>query len=133
MNQVERMNMEKIKKLGIPGSFAICIPATIVMYCMIKYVIPFLGHVTGLETILSWFIVAGLGIFTPLIITGWLILKSEGYKITKNTWIQRLRFRKITKLDLIWCFVGLVLVGIFSITIMKSLEFYFILLLDGNC
>jgi membrane protease YdiL (CAAX protease family) len=112
----------KVKKLGFIGSFAIYIPAAILMYCLTKYLIPFLSNVTGQEAILFWFIVAGLGVFTPLIITGILILRSEGYKISINTWIERLRFRKITKPDLIWCFVGLVLVGFFSVIIMKGLE-----------
>ena len=104
----------EIKKLGFLGSFAIYIPAAILMYCMTKYLIPFLSRVTGQETILFWFIVAGLGIFTPLIITGIMILKSEGYELSKSTWTERLRFRKITKTDLIWSIAGLVLVGVFS-------------------
>lgn len=112
----------EIKKLGFLGSFAIYIPAAILMYCMTKYLIPYLSRVTGQETILFWFIVAGLGIFTPLIITAILILKAEGYKISKSTWIERLRFRKITKTDLIWSIAGLVLVGVFSGIIMKGLE-----------
>jgi len=112
----------EIKKLGFLGSFAIYIPAAILMYCMTKYLIPFLRRVTGQETILFWFIVAGLGIFTPLIITGIMILKSEGYEISKSTWTERLRFRKITKTDLIWSIVGLVLVGVFSGIILTGLE-----------
>ena len=102
----------EIKKLGLIGSFAIYVPASILMFCMTKYLIPYLSNLTGQETILFWFIVAGLGIFTPLIVTAIFILKSEGYKLSKSTWIERLRFRKITKSDLIWCFVGLVLVEI---------------------
>ncbi len=112
----------EIKKLGFLGSFAIYIPAAILMYCMTRYLIPFLSRVTGQETILFWFIVAGLGIFTPLIITAVLILKAEGYEISKSTWIGRLRFRRITKTDLIWSIVGLILVGFFSGIIMKGLE-----------
>ncbi|MFA5848319.1 MAG: CPBP family intramembrane glutamic endopeptidase [Bacteroidales bacterium] len=112
----------KIKKLGLLGSFTIYIPAAILMYCLTKYLIPYLSDKTGQETILFWFIVAGLGIFLPLIITGILILKLEGFSISKKTWNERLRFRKITKSDMIWCFVGLVLVGIFSMLIMKGLE-----------
>ena len=57
-----------------------------------------------------------------MIVTAILILRTEGYKISKSTWIERLRFRKITKLDLVWSFVGLILVGIFSGLIMKLLE-----------
>ncbi len=113
---------EKIKKLGFIGSFAIYIPAAILMYCLTKYLIPYLSKVTGQETILFWFIVAGLGIFLPLIITGLFILKAEGYRISKTTWIERLRFRKITKSDILWCIAGFILVALFSGLIMKGLE-----------
>ncbi len=112
----------ELKKLGFFGSFAIYIPAAILMYYMTRFLIPYLSEVTGQETILFWFIVAGLGIFTPLIITGILILNSEGYKISKSTWTGRLRFRKLTKSDLIWTIGGLVLVGVLSGLIMKGLE-----------
>ena len=117
------MNKEKeLKELGLISSFAIYVPAALLMYFLTKYLIPYLSHTTGQETILFWFIVGGLGIFVPLIITGILILEAEGYKISKTTWIERLRFRRLTIKDFIWCFVGLVLVGIISLLIMKALE-----------
>ena len=111
-----------LKKLGLISSFGIYIPAALLMYFLTKYLIPYFSEITGQEIILFWFIVAGLGIFTPLIITGILILRTEGYKISKSTLIKRLRFRKITKLDLVWCFVGLIFVGILSGSLMKLLE-----------
>ena len=111
-----------LKKLGFISSFAIYIPAALLMYFLTKYLIPYLSEITGQETILFWFIVAGLGIFFPLIITAIMILKSEGFKISINTWIQRLRFRKITKRDILWSIGGLILVGVFSGIIMKGLE-----------
>ena len=117
--------MEKnveLMKLGLAGSFAIYIPAAILMFGLTKYLIPHLSEFTGQETILFWFIVGGLGIFTPLIITGFLILKYEGFNITQQTWKYRLRFRKITGRDLLWCFAGLVTVGVLSGLIMKGLE-----------
>ena len=119
------MEMEtktELKKLDLLGSFAIYVPAAVLMYCMTKFLIPYLSEATGQETILFWFIVGGLGIFTPLIITGISILRSEGYKLSKTTWTERLRFRKISAKDLFWCFAGLILVGIFSVIIMKGLE-----------
>lgn len=112
----------KIRKLGFIGSFAIYIPAAILLYCVTKYLIPYLSYVTGQETILFWFIAAGLGVFLPLIITGLLILKAEGISVSKNTWIERLRFRRIRKSDLLWSFAGLILIGLFSGLIMKGLE-----------
>ena len=117
------MNKENsLKKLGLISSFAIYIPAALLMYFLTKYLIPYLCEITGLETILFWFIVAASGIFFPLIITAIMILKFEGFKISKNTWIQRLRFRKISKKDILWSIGGLILVGIMSGIIMKGLE-----------
>jgi len=75
---------KEIKKLGLIASFAIYIPASILMYCLTKYLIPYLSKATGQETILFWFIVAGLGIFTPLIITAIWILRAEGYKLSNQ-------------------------------------------------
>jgi membrane protease YdiL (CAAX protease family) len=118
-------NKTKLKKLGLLGSFAIYIPAAVLIFCLTKYLIPYLSETTGQETILFWFIVGGIGIFIPLIVLAILILKAEGYTISRSTWIERLRFRKITKLDLVWSFVGLILVGIFSVIIMKLLELKF--------
>jgi membrane protease YdiL (CAAX protease family) len=115
-------NNAELKKLGLAGSFAIYIPAAILMFGLTKYLIPYLSEFTGQETILFWFIVGGMGIFTPLIITGFLILKYEGFNITKQTLTERLRFRKITGRDLLWCFAGLFAVGVLSGLIMKGLE-----------
>lgn len=114
-------NKKELKKLGFIKSFAIYIPAAILIFLLTKYLIPFLSEITGQETILFWFIVGGLGIFLPLIITGILILKSEGYKISDKTWTKRLRFRKITSIDLWWCIAGLIIIGVLSGLIMKGL------------
>ena len=43
-----------LKKLGLLGSFAINIPAALLMYLMTKYLIPYLSETTGQETILFW-------------------------------------------------------------------------------
>ena len=112
----------ELKKLGLLGSFAIYIPASALLYFLTKFLIPYLSRITGQETILFWFLVAGLGVFTPLIITAIMILKFEGYKISKTTWVERLRFRKITMNDLIWSIAGLLLIMVFSGIIMKALE-----------
>jgi len=112
----------KTRKLGLAGSFAIYIPASLLMFFLTKYLIPFLSEATGQETILFWFIIGGLGIFTPLILTGILILKSEGYQLNKNTCVERLRFRRINRSDLIWSVAGLLLVGGISMIIMKVME-----------
>lgn len=112
-----------MKKLGLIGSCAIYLPATILMYGLTKFVIPSLSVKTGQETLLFWFIVAGLGIFTPLIIAGVLILRYEGFPLSTQTFVQRLRFRRITVNQLVWSLSGLAIAGLLSGFIMKGLEF----------
>ncbi|KAB2868561.1 MAG: CPBP family intramembrane metalloprotease [Bacteroidales bacterium] len=89
------------------------------MFLLTKYAIPFMSSVTGQETVLFWFIIAGLGVFLPLIITGYFILKSEGCLLSKETLRDRLRFKKVTKSDLWWSFGGLLLVLLISGALMK--------------
>jgi len=112
----------KLKKLGLFQSLSIFVGAALLMFVQTKYVIPYLSKITGLETILFWFIVAGLGIFTPLIILGLIILRNEGYQINRETITSRLRFRKLTRSDLIWTLAGFLTVAILSGLIMKLLE-----------
>jgi membrane protease YdiL (CAAX protease family) len=117
------MNMQhELKKMGMVLSLCIYIPAALLMYFLTRYAIPYFSAVTGQETILFWFIVGGLGVFTPLIITAFAIIKSEGFKITKTTFAERLRFRRINRRDFLWSIGGLLLAGIASGVIMKILE-----------
>ena len=112
----------ELKKLGFVGSFAIYVPAAMLLYFSTNYLIPFLSRITNQETILFWFIVAGLGVFTPLIITAIIILKFEGYKLSSKTWKDRLRFRKITSRDLVWSILGLIIIGVLSSLTMEALK-----------
>ena len=114
-------NNSAINRLGLIPSYSIYLSAALLMYLLTRYLIPWLSEVTGQETILFWFIVGGLGIFTPLIILGIIILRSEGYKLTRETLAGRLRFRKLTKADLGWTMVGFVAVAILSGAILKIL------------
>lgn len=111
-----------MKKLGIIGSFSVYIPASLLMFCLTKFLIPYLSEISGEETILFWFIVAGLGVFTPLIITGIVILKSEDYKLSAVTFVKRLRFKPLTKSDFLWCLAGLTAIGVFSYLAMEFIE-----------
>lgn len=112
----------ELKKLGLAASFGIYIPAAILIYLCTMYLIPFLSKITNQETILFWFIVGGIGVFTPLIISGIIILKMEGYKLNSQTWKERLRFKKPTSRDLVWSISGLIIIGILSGLIMLALK-----------
>ena len=114
----------KLTKLGLIPSFIIYLSAAILMLLQTKYLIPYLSRITGQETILFWFIVAGLGIFTPLIILGVVILKKEGFKINNSTITSRLRFRKLTKSDILWTLSGFIAIAVLSGFVMKIISFF---------
>jgi membrane protease YdiL (CAAX protease family) len=114
----------RLTKLGLFPSFIIYISASILMLLQTKYLIPYLSRITGQETILFWFIVAGLGIFTPLIILGVVILKKEGFKINNSTITSRLRFRKLTRSDLLWTLSGFIAIAVLSGFVMKIISFF---------
>ena len=114
----------RLTKLGLFPSFIIYISASILMLLQTKYLIPYLSRITGQETILFWFIVAGLGIFTPLIILGVVILKKEGFRINNITITSRLRFRKLTRSDLLWTLSGFIAIAVLSGFVMKIISFF---------
>ena len=114
----------RLTKLGLFPSFIIYISASILMLFQTKFLIPYLSRITGQETILFWFIVAGLGIFTPLIILGVVILKKEGFKINNSTITSRLRFRKLTRSDLLWTLSGFIAIAVLSGFVMKIISFF---------
>ena len=112
----------KLKKLGLLPSVSIYLGAALLMYLQTTFMIPYLSRISEQETILFWFIVAGIGIFTPLIILGLVILHKEGFQINRQTITSRLRFRKLTRSDLIWTLSGFVAVAVLSGLIMILLE-----------
>ena len=67
--------MTVLKGIGFFKSFAIFGIAAVALIIETRFVIPYLSKITGWESVIFWFIVAGLGIFLPLLITALLILK----------------------------------------------------------
>jgi membrane protease YdiL (CAAX protease family) len=107
--------------MGFWFSFAIYIPAALLLWVMTRYLIPFLHRITGREIILFWFLVGGLGVFLPLIIIGIFILKKEGRKLSRKTWTERLRFRKVNRKDLLWSIGGILTILASTLLLMKIL------------
>ena len=110
--------------MGLLNSFLIFGIASIALFLETHFLIPFLSEKTGIEPIIFWLIVAGLGIFLPMLIVAHLILRSEGLKIDKDTWLNRLRFKKMNRADWLWSLGSIILIGILSFAIMKLLEVF---------
>lgn len=114
-----------LKPMGLLQSLLIFSSAAVLMYMMTHFLIPFLSVTTGIEIIFFWFLVGGLGIFLPLIVAAYFILKSEGSKLSKELWIERLRFKKIGKRDVKFVSIGIVLTLVLTFAIMTAIESIF--------
>jgi len=115
-------NEFSLQKMGIGQSLALFGTASIALILETQLLIPTLSAATGLEPILFWFIVAGMGIFTPLLIVATLILKREGALFQPGFWKNRLRFHRMNKRDWLWSFGAIIVIGIMSSGVMKGVE-----------
>lgn len=112
----------EIKGIGLLNSFLIFGSAAILLAVETQFLIPLLSRRTGIETVIFWFLVAGLGLFLPMLILAFFMLKSEGQKIEKRTWKERLRFKRMNKSDWLWSIGAIVVTGVLGLIIIKLLE-----------
>lgn len=116
------MTVTNIKPLKLLPSAIIFISAAALMWVMTRICIPFLSDITGVEPIFFWFMCGGLGVFTPLIITGVIILRKEGYRLTKETFARRLRFRRMTRRDWNYSLIALAAIGVLTAGVMFVMQ-----------
>jgi membrane protease YdiL (CAAX protease family) len=115
----------KLKGLHFWPSILIFGCAGFVLFLETHFLIPWLSATTGIETILSWFLVAGLGMFLPLLIVAYVMLKKEGNLFNVDLFSQRLRFRKMGQGDWMWCTAAIFSIGIISAGLMSVTESLF--------
>ena len=114
-----------MKPWRLMPSTLIFVSAAMLMGVITHLCIPFLSEVAGLESIIFWFICGGLGVFTPLIIAGVMMLRKEGGKFTKETFVERLRFRPMTRRDWRYSLLALVVIGLLTSGIMIAMQVLF--------
>lgn len=111
-----------IRPLKLLPSVMIFISAAVLLWIMTHLLIPFLTESTGWESVIFWFISGGLGVFTPLIVAGIIMLHKEGCKFTKELLVERLRFRPMTCRDWRFSYVALLAIGILTGGIMIAMQ-----------
>ena len=116
------MMKNDIKSVGLIKSLLIFGIASGILLLETQFLIPYLSNRTGCEPVIFWFIVAGLGLFLPMLICSGLILRNEGIKIDKQAWQDRLRFKKMNITDWLWTIGAIIVIGISSFVIMHLLE-----------
>ncbi|MFC1532753.1 hypothetical protein ACFL7M_05250 [Thermodesulfobacteriota bacterium] len=113
MKMPKSKNEYTLQKMGIGQSLAIFSIASFFLILETQFLIPALSSAIGVEIVVSWFIVAGLGIFTPLLIVSVFILKREGILFKPGFLTNRLRFNPMDTGDWLWSF-GAIMQNIFS-------------------
>lgn len=99
-------------------SFGIFLAFAALLYLQTHVTIPWLSKISGIEPIFFWFVVGGLGVFLPLILAGWFILRREAPR-SMSVWTDRLRFRRMNRGDWLWSAGGILAAGIGSGIIMQ--------------
>jgi len=111
-----------MRKISAFNSFLVFASGTLLLFAGTKYLIPYLHLITGWETIIFWFLVAGIGVFTPLLLISFFMLKNEKVFAQPGWWQNRLRFKKMSKSDWLWAIGGILVIGAASALIMKITE-----------
>jgi membrane protease YdiL (CAAX protease family) len=114
--------MQTLKPMGWVHSLVIFGTAALVLFLETHIVIPMLSRITGLEPVLFWFLVAGLGLFLPLLLAALWMLGREGRALDARTWRQRLRFRPMTGRDGLWILGAMVVIGGLSYALMSAID-----------
>lgn len=117
------MNTHKpvLPGFGWLHSFVLFGTAGLLLWLGTHFLIPYLSGVSGMETVIWWFIVAAFGIFIPMLIISYFILKSEGRHGKPGVWKERLRFRRMNFGDWAWGIGGIVVIGLCSYIVMVIL------------
>ena len=112
-NKRAAVNSSVVPPIGLAGGFALFGAAGLLLWIATHGLIPAVAVRTGIEPVLLWFLFAGLGVFLPLVLAAHVILVSEGaVKAWSN---ERLRFRRLTREDWLWCIGGLLAIGLLSV------------------
>ncbi len=115
----------QLKSMGWFQSIFIFASAGLALFLGTRYLIPAISIWLGVETVISWFIVAGLSIFLPLLIVAFILLKREGVLAKPGLLQKRLRFRRMNRDDWLWSAAGIVAIGVCSGLLMKGGEALF--------
>jgi membrane protease YdiL (CAAX protease family) len=115
--------MTNLKPLLWVSALRIFACFSLLLLIVTRLLIPRLAAWSGQETILMWFLAAGLGVFAPLLVTALGMIRKEGLGLNSQTWRDRLRFKALSRRDLGWSLGGLLLIGLLTALLMKGLEF----------
>lgn len=84
----------------------------LLLFAVTHWIIPAFAATTNIEPVLLWFLAGGLGVFAPLMVIAYLMLRAESAGERPHLWQDRLRFRAMTALDWAWSVAGITIIAI---------------------
>lgn len=111
-----------IQPMGLGRSGIFFGGAALLLAAATHGLIPVLVARTDIEPVLLWFMVGGLGVLTPLVLVGFLMLTRESPSSLPTLWRQRLRLRPMTGSDWLWSVGALALIGLLSAGMIAALR-----------
>ena len=97
-------------RMGVAASLAMYGGGAALLWVAIRFSIPWLVSMTGVEPVVAWFVAAGAGMLLPLVAAAWLILAAEGAPSWRRLWL-----RPMNRGD--WASMGL---GALAITVLTA-------------
>jgi len=105
---------DQVQPINLRYSAALFGSAALLLALTIRFVLPALSGTKQAEPVLLWFAAAGIGVFVPLVLCGWVILYREKPSMGSAGWMERLHLRPMAREDWIWAFGGLSAAGILT-------------------
>jgi hypothetical protein len=111
--------------IGVSQTVILFGGAALLLFAVTHGVIPTLMKRTAVEPILLWFGAAGFGVFLPLLLMAFALLRQEGVYLNSDAWRGRLRFHRMTRADWLWTFAGALAVAVLAAKTMLLMKLLF--------
>jgi membrane protease YdiL (CAAX protease family) len=108
--------------IGIAESLAVFGGAGVLLYVATRGLIPVLVQSTGMLPLLAWFLAGGFGVFLPLLVIAWGLMRSEPARSFSQLWVERFRFRPMNTGDWGAAIAALAAVLLLSASILKLIQ-----------
>ncbi len=124
MQSIQRFGVHRpmVKGTGLGETMALFGLGSALMFAGTHGLIPVLSRASGLEPVLFWFLIGGLGVFLPLLLLAGLLLRFEGAPVDRRVWHERLRFRAMNSGDWLWSIGAIVVIGVLSVGLSAGLR-----------
>lgn len=103
-----------VPPMGLLQGFVLFGAGALLLGLSTRLVIPAVSDGTAMEPVVAWFLVGGMLVFLPILLTGLFLLRQESRGSTARRWSARLRFRRMNRTDWAWGIGALIVIGLLT-------------------